>query len=122
MQYRKYGVSSLYGTWIEYLAKEIIGIIDNRKKQLPLAAQNIDGTQVYWVEPVLHVNLDLDSRQRREKFGNCLDAVSKIYDNMTTTFCLFQIPPNPPSMLIAPLPIAIPVVGHRVVHKIGDLC
>ena len=39
MQYKKYGVSSLCGTWIEYLAKEIVTVIDKRNNSLPVSSQ-----------------------------------------------------------------------------------
>ena len=80
--YKKYGVSTMYGTWIEYLAKEIVKLIDFRWNELPVASKLEHKTQIYWVEPVMHCNFDVDNRQMRDKFTACLDSVSKIYDNM----------------------------------------
>ena len=82
LQYKKYGVSSMYRSWIEHIAKEITNVIDQRKQDLPPAALLDDAPQIYWVEPVNHVNFDADNKQMREKFGACLDSVSKIFSNM----------------------------------------
>ena len=82
MQYKKYGVSSLYSMWIEFLAKQLIETIDQKHGLLPKNARLIEPTQIYLVEPVNHSNFSCQSRQMRDKFAACLDSVSKIYDNM----------------------------------------
>ena len=78
MQYKKYGVSTLYGTWIEYLAKLFVEIVDKKCSQLPASAQLEDKTQIYWVEPAAHSNFVSENRQMREKFTVCLDCFKAV--------------------------------------------
>ena len=80
--YKKYGVSTLYGSWIEFLSKEISEILDARRQGLPIGSHLKNKPQISWVEPVRHANFDFVDGQMRDKFGACLNAVSKIYENM----------------------------------------
>ena len=45
-------------------------------------ARLTDHTQVYWVEPVLHQGFSKAVQNKREKFIVCVNAVTKVFDNM----------------------------------------
>ena len=79
--YKKWGVASFYGPWIEWLLEEVNKLIESKWKQLP-TKMKLSKPQVYWVELPDHSNFDHVNRDARVKFNNCLLSVVKRYDNM----------------------------------------
>ena len=49
LRYGDFGISSIYGTWIEYLAKEMNDMIHARYQSLPRKAKKIDEPFLYWL-------------------------------------------------------------------------
>ena len=73
--------ASLYGTWIEWLAKEIDAAFKTQNDRLPWKAQRSD-TIIYWAATLNHKNYPFDLRAQIVKFNNCVESVVKIHDNM----------------------------------------
>ena len=82
LKYKEYGVSTMYGTWIEYLVKQLSDMIDVRGKQLPIKAKQEFFPTVYWTALPSHEDLLVDNIIAREKFNKSLESVVKITDNM----------------------------------------
>ena len=76
LNYKKFGVASLFGSWPEYLAQVIVESVEKRCQDLPLKARLLEKTQVYFVKPVNHDNFDYVNQQVRETFSQCLDVTS----------------------------------------------
>ena len=77
LQYKKFNTANLLGPWIEYLMQTFAEEIQNRFQQLPSKAKLELITQVYWVEPVPHVNFSYTDQQARDIFGKCLEVNCK---------------------------------------------
>ena len=75
-----FGISTMLGEWIHYLAKSFQEIVIQRKKALPLKAFKVDFPMFYWAAAPHHCNF-LNGPQRA-KFNNCLESVMKLYTNM----------------------------------------
>ena len=82
LDYCKFGVSGLFGMWLEYIAANIVQFLDTRCQQLPVSAIPRELTQIYWVEPINHNNFSTENRQMREKMCLCVESVTQLYDNM----------------------------------------
>ena len=82
LQYKKFGVSTLYGNWLEFLAGNIQMTLEKARDELPNFAKAAEKTQVYWVEPPNHIEFTSEDKQMREKFSHCLEALTKIYNDM----------------------------------------
>ena len=82
LEYRNYGVSAMYGTWLDWLVKEFSDLISAKQKSLPTGARNENDTQMYWATAVYHELFSLNESQMREKFNNCMETAVKAYDNM----------------------------------------
>ena len=82
LEYRNYGVSAMYGTWLEWLAKEFNELLHKKQALLPIGAKNDDETQIYWTTAVYHKLFTLTETQMREKFNNCMESVVQAYGNM----------------------------------------
>ena len=80
LNYRNYGVSTLYGSWLEWLLKEIDSAIQTRYSQLPAKSRNKDEPQIYWVMAPYHK--EFTDGEMRSKFNHCLESVIKMYGNM----------------------------------------
>ena len=78
--YANYGISGMYGTWLEFIAKEINDMLDTRFKSLPKKAKKSNEPFVYWVALPTHISFT--DNQQRCKFNACLDTVVKMYANM----------------------------------------
>ena len=82
LQYKKFGVAALLGSWIEYLAQFIVEVVETRCQDLPVKARPTDKTQVYFVEPINHSNFDYINQQVRQTYTNCLEATAKLHESM----------------------------------------
>ena len=82
LQYKKFKVASLYGHWLEYIAKVLHEMLLKKLQLLPVKAQPKDDLQIYWIEPANHKNFALENVRSRETFAACMDMVIKEYDNM----------------------------------------
>ena len=76
--------ATLYGTWLEWLAKEVMDAIRFRFDQLPAKARkSLDlEPMVYWTAIPNHMNYSYYTRVQIAKFNNCLDSVMKLHENM----------------------------------------
>ena len=74
------GASTMLGPWFEWLVKEINGLIQERKNQLPPKAIRNNWTLVYWVAPVIHQLMLYNDV--RTKMALCMLSVIKNYQNM----------------------------------------
>ena len=54
LQYENYGITSMIGSWFEWLAKEIDEMITTTKGQLPIKAKRDGFPVVFWVAPPHH--------------------------------------------------------------------
>ena len=82
LQYKKFKVASLLGSWLEYLAKTFNDMILIKQKSLPVKARPHDEVQLYWIQPANHKNFFYKNEQARDTFSACLDSVLREYDNM----------------------------------------
>ena len=56
LSYFGYGMCTLMGEWIDFLAKNFKELCDERKKSLPLKAARADYPLIYWVMPPHHAH------------------------------------------------------------------
>ena len=82
LNYSNLGISLMYGSWIEWLAKTLNEMIIERKRQLPRKAVIPDEPFIYWAMLPYHKNLEGPKNICRNKFNKCLEAVMKLYQNM----------------------------------------
>ena len=84
LKYKKFGVSTMYGTWIEWLANEFNTLVDTRRQQLPLKSKKEGRTepQFYWMSLPAHRDFDEEETSMRTKFNLCMESVVKTFDNM----------------------------------------
>ena len=83
LKYKNFGVSTMYGTWIEWLANEFDCLVNKRKLQLPDKAKNDEhDPQFYWMALPLHQGFNEVDYNMRCKFNLCLESVMKTYSNM----------------------------------------
>ena len=80
--HKKFKVASMYGQWIEFLAKTFHEMLQLEFDHLSECARPDEPTQLYWLEAVTHHNFAPENTQCREIFNNCLDSVLKIYEDM----------------------------------------
>ena len=73
------GVSTLYGMWLEWLAKEVNKQIKTRYEKLLYKAKS--DYYVYWITAPYHANFGNDNA-RRSRFNICLENVLKEYNSM----------------------------------------
>ena len=81
LHYTGYGVSTILGSWMEWLFKEISECFKMRISQLPQKALRPNTPQIYWIAAPLHINWDDTEYQMRVKFNNCMESVAAIYGN-----------------------------------------
>ena len=80
LEYDGCGVSTMYGTWLEWLAAEYHQMMESRIKNLPMKALHKDVAQMYWMAVPYH--FEFDDGENRNRFNACLDSVMKKYDYM----------------------------------------
>ena len=80
LRYTHYGISSMYGTLLEYLAKEINQMLHTRIEQLPKKAKRREEPFIYWLALPFHRCFTFNAP--RAKFNASLNAVVKAYGNM----------------------------------------
>ena len=54
IDYDNYGVSTMFGTLLEWLIKNVKDILEKAKAQLPDKAKKVNFPQVYWIGPFHH--------------------------------------------------------------------
>ena len=81
LRYKNYGISSMYGTWVEYLAKEIESMIRTRLDQLPDKAVREGEPFIYWTALPMHANF-AEENHMRSKFNASLESVIRMYRTM----------------------------------------
>ena len=81
LKYKSYGVSTMYGTLLEWLVKNVDDAIQTAKKNLPSKAVNEHYPQLYWVAAFQHKNFK-DSNSVHAKYNLCLESIIKLYPSM----------------------------------------
>ena len=81
LAFNGYGISTILGTWLEWLFTQFKSAINERKQQLPPKALKDDSPQVYWIAAPMHNHWSDEEFQMRIKFNNCLDSVAAVYGN-----------------------------------------
>ena len=79
VDYKNFGISTMYGDLLESIIKGVVDIIDDRKKKLPAKAVKGEYPFIYWMCLPKHKNLDFNSRS---KFNLTLESIIKLYPNM----------------------------------------
>ena len=69
----------MYGTWLEWLAKELNDLVKSKWMKLPIKAKS--EVCIYWLQAPTHIAFGEDN-MRRLKFNLCLENVLKLYKNM----------------------------------------
>ena len=80
LNYTDYGISGFYGSWVEFLAKQINDMIHTWYQALPKKAKKVDEPFIYWLALPTHILFK--NNQQRSKFNACIDSVIQIYANM----------------------------------------
>ena len=81
LDYKREGVATLLGKWIEWLVKEFNSLIGDRKKQLPQHCRKIEPF-FYWVSAPTHDNFSKERNNLHMKFNLSLDSVIGLQSNM----------------------------------------
>ena len=74
------GLATVFGTWIEWISKEINSLIDCRLGQLPLKLKKYRPF-IYWVAAPIHHFFSKGSNQKRIKFNLSLESVVRAHEN-----------------------------------------
>ena len=82
LNYKNFGVSTMYGTWVEYLIKELESLILAKKSYLPRKAVMQNNPIVYWVALPTHKGMGYDDTLMRTKFNLTMETVVRQYTNM----------------------------------------
>ena len=82
LDYKKYGVSRLYGNWLEWILAEFNAAVTNQFQHLKAKAKADDEPIIYWIAAANHKNFSDEDFSMHDKFNACLDAVVKLYDNI----------------------------------------
>ena len=69
----------MYGTWLEWLAKELDNLVKDKWNKLPQKAKS--DVCIYWLHAQTHVAFGEDN-MRRLHFNLCLENVLKQYPGM----------------------------------------
>ena len=80
LRYEDQGISSLIGSWVEWIAKKLIALKDLAKSSLPGKATKDGYPQFYWVAPPHHRNFY--NNFARTKLTNVLESVFKTQNDM----------------------------------------
>ena len=78
--YDQYGISGIYGRYLEALINEVARLFKVKKDGMPTKSLHCDYPTIYWVAAPLHKGL-ADS-QMQGKFNLCLESIVKKHDNM----------------------------------------
>ena len=87
MNYFRFKVATLLGTWLEFLAQEFSTMLSQRQQQLPARATPKEETQLYWIEAIGRKSFSFEKNQIRNTSVACVESVIKEHDNM----CLLKI-------------------------------
>ena len=80
LNYKNYGVSTMIGTWLEWVANTLDDMIETRKKQLKDKALKERYPEIFWVE--CPHNKNFVDNNMRAKFNICLGTVVRMFDYM----------------------------------------
>ena len=82
IDYDGYGVSTMFGSLLEWLIKKVNATIDKLKKKLPAKLIKEDFPQIYWSPALMHKRFGDKNNTLRHKYNLCLDSIIKLYPNM----------------------------------------
>ena len=82
LDYQGFGVSTMYGEWLEWLVAEISKVVAKRKEQLPWKAVKDDYPMIYLCTAPIHRNQPEKERDSRMKWNLVLTSLLKLYENM----------------------------------------
>ena len=80
LDFLRYENVTMLGTWIEWLCKIFVEVINDRKRQLPNKAKKSEYPILYWVCPPHHKNFDNNSA--RSKLLTAMETVFKLYEEI----------------------------------------
>ena len=75
------GITTILGTWIQWLAKEFTSSVNQRMVKLPIKCKKFEPF-FYWVAAPIHSFFTQESNQQRIKFNLALDSVVRTFPNM----------------------------------------
>ena len=80
--YTNYGISTMYGEWVEWLAKEFNDLVFAKSQSLPAKAKSNQDPMIYWVTLPKSNNYSKELATARSKFNLSLESVVHQYQNM----------------------------------------
>ena len=87
LDYNRRGISTLYGTWLEWLIKKVD---EAMKEKLDILPEKAKSTYfIYWVLAPTHVAFGEDNI-RRIRFNQCLSSIVKLYPETMRVVRLFE--------------------------------
>ena len=82
LKFTKTGVAQIYGTWLEWLAKELSDLIIGKIDILPSKALKPGYPSIYWVNVPNSKFYDDDMHSCITKFNLAMESVARVYDGM----------------------------------------
>ena len=82
LHYADASISTMYGIWLEWLAKNFNEAIMNKKQLMPRKAVRDGEPFIYWALLPYHKNFEGSSNICRSKFNNCMESIVNLYPNM----------------------------------------
>ena len=80
VDYLGYVNHKMLGSWVEWLTKMFVNMVNDRKSILPTKVVKNSVPQLYWVAPPHHANLE--NNNTRTVTINCMESVFKLEDSM----------------------------------------
>ena len=78
LDWNRRGISTMYGTWLDWLVKEFSALLDSKRKVLPAKVKSQVFT--YWLLAPQHVAFGEDN-MRRTRFNQSMESVVKQYES-----------------------------------------
>ena len=80
LDFKREGLATLLGTWVEWLVKELSEIVKTRLSQLPLKSRKVIPF-FYWVTAPNHTHFSKERNALHTKFNLSLESVIRAQDN-----------------------------------------
>ena len=71
------GISTLFGTCLQWIIEEFRTLVSDKKKALPKKAQRLSKPCIYFCLVPMHVNFGHATNEIRKKFNLCLESLCK---------------------------------------------
>ena len=82
VNYEGTGISTILGELTEWIVTEVDNLIDSKLKTLSQSAKRRFEPFIYWLSPPTHYEFTSDTKNNRNKFALCLEAIVKKFHNM----------------------------------------